>query len=75
MARRSTVTKARSLSEFFMKNPELTQADMARLFRVSEGYLSRLRAGTRQPSLPVALRISDATGVPVRALISTESAA
>ena len=44
-----------------------TQADLADLVGVSEGMMSLILRGFRQPSLDVALRIEKETGVPVEA--------
>jgi transcriptional regulator with XRE-family HTH domain len=51
----------------YMKETGKTQADLADLVGVSEGMMSLILRGFRQPSLDVALRIEKETGVPVEA--------
>ena len=62
MPKRTTRTIADYLAE-----TNTTQADLADKIGVSEGMLSLIIRGFRQPSLDVALRIEKETGVPVEA--------
>ena len=68
MAKRSATTP-RSLSEFFDLNPNVSQAQIARLAGISAPFLSELKSGRKQASLATAVRLSDITGVPMRALV------
>ena len=47
-----------------------SQAEFARQVRCSEGHLSLILAGKRKASAELALRISAASGVPARTLVS-----
>jgi len=46
-----------------------TQGEIASTLGISEGHLSHLIYGGRQPSLPLAVRISELTGVPIESLL------
>lgn len=48
---------------------------IARQLEVSAAYISLIAAGKRQPSLGLALRIEELTGVPAAALVAQERAA
>lgn len=48
-----------------------SQAEVADTLGITQGYLSLIVSGDRQPSLDLAVRISDLTGVPVDTLIKT----
>lgn len=67
--------KPASLRDYFSRNPDVTQAQLSRVVGVSEAYISELKSGRKSPSLTVAQRISDATGVSMRALLIEESVA
>jgi transcriptional regulator with XRE-family HTH domain len=56
-----------SLAAFFGEDRP-GRASVAKKLGISESYLSLLVDGKRTPSLPLALRISKLTGVPVDAL-------
>lgn len=45
-----------------------TQAELSDRLGISEGHLSHLINGNRQPSLDLALKIHDLTGVPIKSL-------
>ena len=59
-------TKLRTIADYLAEK-NTTQADLADKIGVSEGMLSLIIRGFRQPSLDVALRIEKETGVPVEA--------
>jgi transcriptional regulator with XRE-family HTH domain len=48
----------------------MTQADLAKKVKVTQGYISQLEAGTKKElGARVALRLADALGVPVTGLL------
>ena len=48
----------------------MTQADLAKKVKVTQGYISQLEAGTKNElGARVALRLADALGVPVTELL------
>jgi transcriptional regulator with XRE-family HTH domain len=48
----------------------MTQADLAKKVKVTQGYISQLEAGTKKElGARVALRLADALGVPVTELL------
>lgn len=56
----------------FRKAAGMTQAALAAACGIDQGLLSRLERGRLRASLPVARRISAATGVPLGRLIAIE---
>ena len=58
------------LAEFFERSGAPKQVAFAKELGISEGYLSRLISGQSQPSLPLAVRISNRTGVPIEQLLA-----
>jgi transcriptional regulator with XRE-family HTH domain len=58
----------RNLADYFARTGKTQQSLAARL-GVSRPYVSLLASGERQPSLDLALRISELTGVPLDALV------
>ena len=48
-----------------MSKNGVKDAELARKVGVSRPFITRIRAGARQPSLPVALRLAAATKLPV----------
>ena len=65
--------KYRDLDEFFRENDNRTHEWLAARVGVDRSYISMLRSGQRQPSLPVALAIERETGVPVEALVKVSA--
>jgi transcriptional regulator with XRE-family HTH domain len=63
-----------NLNEFFKDNPDVTQAALAEELGISPNYVSMLASGERQPSLPLAIRISERTRVPIAALVQKPTA-
>lgn len=53
----------------WMRRARRTQTDVAAALGISQGYLARLLAGHRQPSLPLAIEIARVTGLSVDALV------
>lgn len=64
----------KSLADYFRITGK-TQRSLAERLDVDESYISLIVAGRRQPSLPLALQIEAATGVPVEALVSEKASA
>lgn len=61
----------RSLNDYFEQTGETHEA-FAKVFGITPQYVSMMRAGKRQPSLKLALRINEYTGVPLEALLMDE---
>ena len=64
--------KPMTLAEYFGRT-EHTQEELARELGISQGYLSMLLNGTRVPSLEMAQRISEKTGVPIESFLPRQS--
>jgi transcriptional regulator with XRE-family HTH domain len=64
-------TRYRDLAEFFEKTAR-PQQWLADEIDVDRSYISLLVSGQRQPSLSLALRIAELTGVPIESLVSPE---
>jgi transcriptional regulator with XRE-family HTH domain len=60
--------KAKNLTEYLAQS-RLTQRALARALGISPSHLCDMLAGRRQPSLTVAVRIEQMTGVPIAALV------
>lgn len=58
-----------NLIAFFKANPDVSGQDLAQEFGISYAYMSMIKWGTRQPSLPLALRISGRCHVPLESLV------
>lgn len=52
-----------------LKRERKSQSALARDLSISRSYLSLIVAGKRQPSLSVALRLEEATGIPARSFL------
>jgi transcriptional regulator with XRE-family HTH domain len=50
----------------WLRRSKLKQCDFARQIHITDAYLSQVLSGKRRPSLPIAVRIEDQTGIPVR---------
>lgn len=61
-----------SLSRF-LKEKNMTQADLAKKLRVSRSLISFYLSGQRQPGREMARRISNLTGIPVLELLYPET--
>jgi transcriptional regulator with XRE-family HTH domain len=57
------------LSVWMKRNPEWTDQKLADEVGVSRPYLTRIKLGERQPSLPVAARLAKVTKLPLTAFI------
>lgn len=57
-----------AIAEWFERSG-YTQRKAAGLLGITEQHMSHLVAGRRQASLPLAVKISELTGIPVSALI------
>jgi len=64
----------RSLTEF-RHALDLSQADAARLVGITQSQWSRVESGTTPPSLALAQRLADKTGVPLERLAAVAEAA
>jgi hypothetical protein len=60
------------LNAFFKANPDETVNQVAKDVECSAPMLSMVRWGTRQPRLPLALRISARCHVPLESLIKAD---
>ena len=54
-------------------NSKLSQAELAERSGISQGYLSSLERGEKQPTLPVLKRLAEAFGISVSALIEDDN--
>lgn len=52
-----------------MSDRDITDQALATQIGVSRPYITRIRRGERQPSLAIAVKISEATGLPAEALV------
>lgn len=53
----------------------ITDAQLAEKVGVSRPFITKIRQGTATPSLPVAAKIQEITGVPAVSLIRTDEGA
>ena len=53
----------------FMRSAQLTDAEFAKRFNLSEAYVSRLRRGLRKPSAALAQEIHEKTGLSLSCLL------
>lgn len=58
----------------WFERAQLSAAEVARDLGVDASYVSHLRAGRRVPSLVIAARIEQLTGIPARAWVTSEPA-
>ncbi|MBK1723832.1 helix-turn-helix domain-containing protein [Thiocystis violacea] len=65
------VTVGRNLRVWRARN-SVTQMDLARRMRLSQGYFSRIEKGQKCPSLRTLERLAAEIGVPVSELITTD---
>ena len=56
----------RELLRAWLRRSNLKQTVFAEQIRVKDGDLSRYLSGKRCPTLPIAVRIEDVTGIPAR---------
>ena len=61
----------RTLNDYFEQTGE-THQSLADRLGVTAAYVSMMRAGKRQPSLGLALKLHEETGVPMEALLKPE---
>lgn len=52
-----------------MRMSELTDQALATRVGVSRPYITRIRSGERQPSLTIAVKLAEATRLPVEAFL------
>lgn len=57
------------LATYIRDNDGLTQAELARELGISESFLSMIKSRERQPTLPLALKISARCHVPLESLL------
>lgn len=60
--------------EKFLSGNGLSEAEFARTIGVSQPYMNRLRRGVRSPSLKLALRLEEATGIPAGQFLQARDA-
>ena len=58
----------------WMKANKVTDADLATRIGKSRPFVTRIRAGDRQPSLPVAPKLAEITKLPVAAFMREAAA-
>lgn len=58
-----------------MKANGVRQVDLAPQFGITQAHLSRILTGTRVPSLELAVRIANLTGIPVASLLPSSGEA
>jgi len=56
----------------YLKREGISGSEFARMLGVSRSLVSHVRAGRRQVSLPVAVRIANAARIPVESLLKRE---
>jgi transcriptional regulator with XRE-family HTH domain len=69
-----TIATGRRLRAW-LKTSRRSQVSLAKELGISTPYISMLLAGQRTPSLPVAKRLQEITGIPAAEFASTRSAA
>jgi plasmid maintenance system antidote protein VapI len=62
--------KARVVQWLHDQQPPRTQMWLAKQLKVSPQYVAMILNGRRTPSLPIALRLEDLTGIPAKEFIS-----
>lgn len=50
----------------WLERSRMNQREFAREIALTEAHLSQILTGKRRPGLPIAVRIEDRTGIPVR---------
>lgn len=55
----------------WMRNNGVTDAALAETVGVSRSFITRIRAGKRQPSLPVAVKLAGKTRLPLTAFLTS----
>lgn len=55
----------------WLRKSGLKQYELAEEVRITAAYLSQVLSGVRRPSLPIAVRIQDRTGVTVESWVET----
>lgn len=58
----------------WLDRSRMTQRELAELAGISEAMVSRILSGQNTPSLPVALRLAELTGVPIKQFASRKVA-
>lgn len=54
------------------KRAKINLADLASRCGVSEGSMSRIERGEQTPSLPIAVKLEEITGIPAREFLPAE---
>ena len=57
------------------QEPPLSRAALAKLVGVSRSYMTRLENGERNPSLTLAAKLSETTGIPIDSFVKQDEAA
>ena len=63
----------RTLADYFEQTGK-TQTEFAKRVGVHRSLISHIAAGRKQPSLPLALKIAEAAGVPIANLLKDAAA-
>jgi transcriptional regulator with XRE-family HTH domain len=59
------------LAHWMAANPDWTDQKLADAVGVSRPYITRIKLGERQPSLPIAAELAKATKLPLTAFIKS----
>ena len=57
----------------FRKEQSLSKAALAKLVGVSRSYMARLENGERNPSLTLAAKLSETTGIPIGQFVKEDA--
>lgn len=61
-------TRAKTI-DGYLKQRNISASDLAWEIGISPQFLSDIRAGRRQPSLAIAIRIADTCRIPIKSLV------
>jgi transcriptional regulator with XRE-family HTH domain len=59
----------------YLKQSGITQQEFADILGVSQSYISRVANGIQEPSLEMALQISEKANIPIESLVQNASPA
>jgi transcriptional regulator with XRE-family HTH domain len=66
--------KTHPLFHWRKANGNVSLQDLADDLKCTQSFLSQIETGLKQPSLTLAVKLSDLTGIPVEAFAKTEAA-
>ena len=70
-AKVSDMPSGREQLAAWLRRTHHNQRQLARRISLTEAHLSQILSGVRRPGLPIAARIEDACGVPMRSWLTT----